>query len=163
MRSVLATIAFLLSLSQALAFWHGAASSSNPTFTALHTYFIAPAGSTPAPSDSNAGTLAAPLETPHHNVVCGDVIVAEAGSYTSQFYAGNWGADPALAAIDSVIAADKVIAAAERFGSPAFVAPSRLTPAPRLSQAEEALFAAAKGDLERISTGPASIHQELQK
>lgn len=67
--------------------------SGNVAFTALHTYFISPAGATPAPSDSNAGTLAAPWATPNHNtLVCGDVIIVAAGSYTSQFGTNHWGA-----------------------------------------------------------------------
>jgi hypothetical protein len=54
-------------------------SSGDPPFTALHTYYISPAG-----SDSNNGTSAAtPWLTPNHAVVCGDVIIAAAGAYSS--------------------------------------------------------------------------------
>lgn len=46
-------------------------------FTALHTYFMSPTG-----SDSNDGlTPVKAWATPNHSVVCGDVIVAAAGTY----------------------------------------------------------------------------------
>jgi hypothetical protein len=63
-----------------------AASSGSPTasaggsvpFVALHTYYMSPTG-----SDSNNGTSAAtPWATLYHSVVCGDVIIAAAGSYS---------------------------------------------------------------------------------
>jgi hypothetical protein len=69
-----------------------AASPTNPTFTALQTFFIAPPTASPAGNDSNPGTLAEPWATPKHSVNCGAVIIVEAGSYTTQFGAGNWGA-----------------------------------------------------------------------
>lgn len=57
-------------------------------FTALHTYFITPTG-----SDKNNGkSLATAWATPKHNIVCGDVIIVQAGSYSkSQFGITNWG------------------------------------------------------------------------
>ena len=59
-------------------------------FTPLHKYYISPTG-----SDSNNGlSKAAAWKTPNHNVVCGDVIVAAAGSYGgtySPFGTNNWG------------------------------------------------------------------------
>jgi hypothetical protein len=64
------------------------AGSSPVTFTPLHTYFMSPNG-----SDANSGTNAAhPWATPNHSVVCGDVIVAAAGDYSStSFGSGSWG------------------------------------------------------------------------
>ncbi len=67
---------------------------ASASFTALHTYYLSPSG-----SDSNNGTSASacgsncgPWRTPNHAVVCGDVIVVAAGSYTSgQFGVGSWG------------------------------------------------------------------------
>jgi hypothetical protein len=54
-------------------------SGGDTPFTALHTYYISPTG-----SDSNNGTSAAtPWLTPNHSVVCGDVIIAAAGAYSS--------------------------------------------------------------------------------
>lgn len=68
--------------------------TTNPTFTALHTYYISPTG-----SDSNSGTSSgSPWLTPNHAVVCGDVIIAATGAYSSgnfdSFSAGTtkWGA-----------------------------------------------------------------------
>src|ERR1700733_4492741 len=53
------------------------ASSGGVMFTALHTYFMSPTG-----SDSNDGlTPVKAWATPNHSVVCGDVIVAAAGTY----------------------------------------------------------------------------------
>jgi hypothetical protein len=71
-----------------------AASSSSPSttaagsvpFVALHTYYISPTG-----SDRNPGTASSPWATPNHAVVCGDVIIAAAGAYTSQFGVNEWG------------------------------------------------------------------------
>jgi hypothetical protein len=62
-------------------------SGSGTPFTALHTYYVSPTG-----SDSNNGlTAATPWATPNHTgLVCGDVIVAAAGTYTSSFR--SWGA-----------------------------------------------------------------------
>ena len=54
------------------------ASSSSVTFTPLHTYYVATTG-----NDGNPGTLASPWLTPNHAVVCGDVIIAAAGSYSA--------------------------------------------------------------------------------
>lgn len=60
------------------------------TFTPLHTYYLAPTTATPAGNDSNNGTSAAtPWATPNHAVVCGDAIIAAAGTYTSGF--NTWG------------------------------------------------------------------------
>jgi hypothetical protein len=59
----------------------GGGSASSVPFTALHTYYLSPTG-----KDSNNGTSAAtPWLTPNHPVVCGDVIIAAAGAYTTQF------------------------------------------------------------------------------
>src|SRR5574337_376104 len=67
-----------------------AATQTTVPFTALHTYYISPTG-----NDRNSGTSpSAPWATPHHNVVCGDVIVAAAGTYSSPYgYFGtnSWG------------------------------------------------------------------------
>ena len=52
--------------------------SGSVPFTALHTYYMSPTG-----SDSNNGTSpSTPWATPYHSVVCGDVIIAAAGSYS---------------------------------------------------------------------------------
>ena len=56
------------------------------TFTPLHTYFMAASGC----SDANNGTsTSTPWCTPNHAVVCGDVIIAQAGTYNSSF--SVWG------------------------------------------------------------------------
>ena len=68
----------------------GGGSSSRP-FTPLHTYFMAPTTASPAGNDSNSGLDAAhPWATPNHAVVCGDVIIAAAGSYSG--FSNNVGA-----------------------------------------------------------------------
>ena len=55
------------------------------SFVALHTYYMSPTG-----SDSNNGlTAATAWATPNHSVMCGDVIIAAAGSYTTGFH--SWG------------------------------------------------------------------------
>lgn len=78
MRLISAVSFILLLLAPAYAFWHGAASMP---FTPLHTYYLASNG-----NDSNNGTSAGtPWATPNHAVVCGDVIIAAAGTYTTQF------------------------------------------------------------------------------
>ena len=60
--------------------------SKGVAFTALHTYFMSPTG-----SDSNNGlTAATAWKTPNHALVCGDVIIAAAGSYAAQ--SNNFGA-----------------------------------------------------------------------
>ena len=84
-------VALLLSsLSEARFRYGGGATttSGNFTFTALHTYYISPTG-----SDSNfpCTTSAAPCLTANHAVVCGDVFIAAAGSYTTQFQQEKWG------------------------------------------------------------------------
>jgi hypothetical protein len=58
-------------------------SSSGVTFTALHKYFMAPTNASPAGNDANNGTSAAtPWASPNHTgLVCGDVIIAAAGTY----------------------------------------------------------------------------------
>ena len=57
-------------------------------FTALHLYYISPTG-----NDQRSGTSTSTAwATPHHKVNCGDVIIAEAGSYTRSFGINNWGA-----------------------------------------------------------------------
>jgi hypothetical protein len=57
-------------------------------FTPLHVYYISPQG-----NDHRAGTsVDGAWATPRHNVNCGDVIIALAGSYSKSFGANNWGA-----------------------------------------------------------------------
>jgi hypothetical protein len=65
---------------------NGAVPYSLPTGDVLH--YISSTG-----SDSNNGlTTGTAWATPHHSGLnCGDVIIAAAGSYTTQFEAGNWG------------------------------------------------------------------------
>ena len=59
--------------------------SNGVAFTALHTYYMSPAG-----SDNNNGlTPTTPWATPNHAVVCGDVIIASAGSYSGMGYFGK--------------------------------------------------------------------------
>jgi hypothetical protein len=58
--------------------------ASGAAFVALHTYFMAPATASPPGNDGNAGTSAAPWLTPNHSgLVCGDVIIAKSGAYTT--------------------------------------------------------------------------------
>jgi hypothetical protein len=58
--------------------------SGDFTFTPVHTYYMSPTG-----SDSNNGlTTSTPWATPNHSVVCGDVIIAAAGTYSPLL---NWG------------------------------------------------------------------------
>ena len=66
----------------------GASAAYRP-FTPLHTYYMAASGC----SDANAGTSpASPWCTANHAVVCGDVIIAAAGSYnTRRVLLGNNG------------------------------------------------------------------------
>jgi len=63
---------------------------SDTVFTALHTYYLSPTG-----SDANSGLDPAHAwATPHHNVVCGDVIIAAAGTYSTtygHFGTNDWG------------------------------------------------------------------------
>ena len=56
--------------------------SGSTQFVALHTYYMSPTG-----SDRNNGlTAATPWATPNHPVLCGDVIIAAPGAYsTGQF------------------------------------------------------------------------------
>ena len=61
--------------------------AAGTTFTPLHLYYLSPTG-----SDSNSGTSASePWLTPNHPVDCGDVIIAAAGNYTTQFNYLGWG------------------------------------------------------------------------
>jgi hypothetical protein len=53
------------------------ASSSNPVFTALHTYYIAPTGN----DSTGNGTSGNPWLTPNHTAVCGDAFLAATGTY----------------------------------------------------------------------------------
>lgn len=54
---------------------------------AAATYHISPTG-----NDSYAGTSAAPWASPNHALNCGDIIVAQAGSYNyANFASGKWG------------------------------------------------------------------------
>ena len=56
----------------------------NVRFIPLHTYYISPTG-----SDRNNGlTTSTAWASPNHNVVCGDVIIAQPGSYRP---IGRWG------------------------------------------------------------------------
>lgn len=56
-------------------------------FTPLHTYFISTTG-----NDGNAGTSAgSPWATANHAVVCGDVLVVAAGTYTASQFVSNSG------------------------------------------------------------------------
>jgi hypothetical protein len=65
---------------------------TNSTFTALHTYYIAPTTASPAGNDSNSGTSASPWATPHHTgLVCGDVILAATGNYGTFDGLSYWG------------------------------------------------------------------------
>jgi hypothetical protein len=57
-------------------------------FTPLHVYYISPNGNDHRAGTSRDGAWA----TPHHDVNCGDVIIALAGRYTKSFGANNWGA-----------------------------------------------------------------------
>lgn len=58
-------------------------------FQALHTYYISPTGSDSANGTSPSTAWA----TPNHALDCGDVVIAEAGTYSAgQFGAGHWGA-----------------------------------------------------------------------
>ena len=58
--------------------------SGSVPFVALHTYYMSPTG-----SDSNNGlTAATAWATPNHAVVCGDVIIAAAGTYNGF---ASWG------------------------------------------------------------------------
>lgn len=59
------------------------------TFTPLHTYYMAASGC----SDANNGTsTSTPWCTPNHAVVCGDVILANSGTYNSNnFNSGSGG------------------------------------------------------------------------
>lgn len=57
-------------------------------FTPLHQYYLAATGC----SDGNTGTSpGSPWCTPNHAVVCGDVIIAAAGTYSTGQFNGNWG------------------------------------------------------------------------
>ena len=61
--------------------------SAGLPFTALHVYYISPTGNDHRSGMSPDGAWA----TPHHNVNCGDVIIAQGGRYTTQFQSGKWG------------------------------------------------------------------------
>jgi hypothetical protein len=66
----------------------GIGGNTERSFSALHIYFITPTG-----NDKNSGTsLATAWATPKHNIVCGDVIIVQAGNYTkNEFGITNWG------------------------------------------------------------------------
>jgi hypothetical protein len=71
-----------------VAVWTGrcdAASVATATFAALHTYYMSPTG-----NDGNNGTSATtPWATPNHaGLVCGDVIIAATGDYSSSWTTG---------------------------------------------------------------------------
>ncbi len=61
----------------------GGGGGGNYAFTPLHTYYIAPASG--GGSDSNSGaSSSSPWLTPNHSgIVCGDVIIAATGAYSS--------------------------------------------------------------------------------
>jgi hypothetical protein len=60
--------------------------AANPTFVALHTYFLDPVSG----ADSNNGlTTTTAWKTPGHAVVCGDVIVSKSANYGPET---SWGA-----------------------------------------------------------------------
>ena len=65
--------------------------TSNSTFTALHTYFLSASGNDncngTSPAAGSSGNCA--WKTPNHAVVCGDVIIAAPGTYSSAFV--TWG------------------------------------------------------------------------
>ena len=64
----------------------GGGGTGNYTFTPLHTYFMSATG-----NDSNNGTTpSTPWATPNHSVVCGDVIIAAAGTYSAGQLADNF-------------------------------------------------------------------------
>ena len=66
------------------------ADAQSVPFTPLHIYYISPTG-----NDANPGTSPSKAWAgPRHNVVCGDVIIAAAGSYAgeySEFGPNTWG------------------------------------------------------------------------
>ena len=82
---VLTSMAMAAQLSVTLAVSPG--SGGNTPFAALHTYYISPTGS----DGSNGISAATAWATANYKVVCGDVIIAAAGSYTSQFQQNKWG------------------------------------------------------------------------
>ena len=55
-------------------------------FTPLHLYYISPTGN----DGANGQTPATAWRTPRHNVVCGDVIIVQAGNYGG-WSLGSWG------------------------------------------------------------------------
>jgi hypothetical protein len=61
--------------------------STGRPFIPLRVYYISPTGNDHRSGMSPDGAWA----TPHHNVNCGDVIIAQAGRYTTQFQSGKWG------------------------------------------------------------------------
>ena len=64
----------------------GAGAGSVP-FQALHTYYLSPMG-----SDSNSGTsTSSAWATPNHPLLCGDVVLAEPGTYSTSQFVDNWG------------------------------------------------------------------------
>jgi hypothetical protein len=84
-------ISALLGLTLLLSSWllHAASSGSSgrTPFGPLHIYYISPTG-----NDGHAGSSPnTAWATPNHSVVCGDVIIAEAGNYTGGWRSGQWG------------------------------------------------------------------------
>jgi hypothetical protein len=73
-----------------LLFGGSLADAQTVPFTPVHIYYISPTG-----NDANAGTSpSSPWMSPHHNVVCGDVIIAAAGNYAKEysvFGTNSWG------------------------------------------------------------------------
>ena len=90
-RIIVALVSFMLT-SMTLAAQFGVTLTVSPPsggdtpFTALHTYYISPTG-----SDGNKGASPATAwATPNHALNCGDVIIAQPGTYATGFR--TWGA-----------------------------------------------------------------------
>ena len=85
MKSALLAAISLLAASQAYAVITPSRHSPNLhggiPFTALHTYFLSPSGN----DNCNGTSESCAWKTPNHPVVCGDVIVALPGAYSSPF------------------------------------------------------------------------------
>ena len=83
--TVLGFFGLVLPSSAQIVQFSGASPNSVP-LTPLHTYYMAASGC----NDSNNGTSAgSPWCTPNHSTVCGDVIIAAAGTYNGDF--ATWG------------------------------------------------------------------------
>src|SRR5215469_2975064 len=107
--ATLRTIALIISFSTTICCWNDPGKGSNflgiispagmnavDAFSATaptsgRTYYLAP--SADGGSDGNSGlTARSPWLSPHHQLNCGDVIVAKPGFYSNaNFYTGRWG------------------------------------------------------------------------